>query len=170
MRSSSLAKMTALAGSAFVAACAAGPLTPSVPPITGAAAPPSLTAGMGTPSATLVFMPDMKGGTERANGRGTLSFNGKTYAFTADGVTTGTMGTAPGPVSGEIYHLNAIGDLKGMFTAKMSADSHEAILENANGVTIHLTSTSGLAMNGDPYDPGKMTPGQLFVAPVGGGV
>jgi hypothetical protein len=125
---------------------------PFLTPAQAADMPPQAMADMGTPAATFVFLPqigiaDQGSATGSTGGTGTISFNGKRYGFTAAGVSAGQIGSSPGPITGEIYHLSKITDLNGGYTADMMSGGKEAILKNQKGVAIHLLAQSGLGMS-----------------------
>jgi len=86
------------------------------------------------------------------SGSGTLGFKGKVHGFTTEGITAGGVGYQKISASGEVYHLNKVGDFPGTYIvarAGLTVSEGEGgqWLQNSKGVYIHLkTSQKGLAL------------------------
>ena len=80
-------------------------------------------------------------------GHGKLSFNGKRYGFSIDGVTLVDFGFGKSTATGEVYNLTDIADFEGNYVA---AEASFALgggvggvsLRNPNGVVIRLNSVA----------------------------
>ena len=85
-------------------------------------------------------------------GNGTLTFKGKTYPFTVNGLSVADIGVSSIEGSGEVYGLTDISDFGGDFVAAgagaaLVGGGFVAVLENTNGVIIHFHSrTEGLKL------------------------
>ena len=80
-------------------------------------------------------------------GNGKLSFNGKEYRFSIDGVTLVDFGIGKSSAAGEVYNLTDLAEFEGNYVA---AEASFALggglggvsLRNPNGVVMHLNSVS----------------------------
>ncbi len=100
------------------------------------------------PDATLSF----SGGSVSAGigyswGSGTLSYQGKDYAFSVDGLSVGAVGATSVTASGEVYHLKNLGDFNGNYTAAtasatLGGGAGGTAMQNQAGVVIRLVSTT----------------------------
>jgi hypothetical protein len=80
-------------------------------------------------------------------GYGKLSFNGREYQFSIDGVTLMDFGIGKSSASGEVYNLTDLADFEGNYAA---AEASFALgggvgvvsLRNSNGIVVRLNSVS----------------------------
>jgi hypothetical protein len=80
-------------------------------------------------------------------GNGKLSFNGKEYRFSIDGVTLIDVGISKASAAGEVYNLTDLAKFEGNYVA---AEASVALgggvggvsLRNSNGVVMRLNSVS----------------------------
>ena len=109
-------------------------------------------APTGPPDATLSF-DESQGGYDVAGGtgKGTITFQGKTRAFTVKAVGAGGTGVQSIHAVGDVYHLQSLEDFEGTYSGARSGltlfkgKMHERI-SNDKGVVIYITGrTSGLA-------------------------
>ncbi len=112
----------------------------------------SLIAGLAwtqeKPDATLKF----SGGSVSAGigyswGSGTLTYQGKDYPFSVDGLSVGAVGAASVDASGEVYHLKKLEDFNGTYTAAtasatLGGGAGGTAMQNQAGVVIKLVSTT----------------------------
>jgi hypothetical protein len=80
-------------------------------------------------------------------GNGKLSFNGRQYHFTIDGVTLVDFGISKTSAAGEVYNLTDIANFEGNYVAAeasfaLGGGMGGVSLRNPNGVVIHMTSAS----------------------------
>ena len=80
-------------------------------------------------------------------GSGTLTYKGKRYPVSVDGLTVGSVGISRASASGSVYHLNKLEDFNGTYTAvgagaTVGGGGSIATMQNQNGVRITLRSTS----------------------------
>lgn len=80
-------------------------------------------------------------------GNGKLSFNGKEYRFSIDGVTLIDFGLSKASAAGEVYNLTDIAAFEGNYVAAeasfaLGGGMGGVSLRNPNGVVMHLTSVS----------------------------
>ncbi len=80
-------------------------------------------------------------------GSGTLSYHGKKYFFTVDGLSVGAVGATSATASGEVYHLNRLEDFNGSYTAAAAeatfgGGAGATAMRNQAGVVIKLVSTT----------------------------
>src|SRR6516164_2351833 len=76
-------------------------------------------------------------------GGGTLTYRGKRYPVSVDGLTVGSVGIS----RGSVYHLRKLEDFNGTYTAvgagaTVGGGGSIATMQNQNGVRITLRSTS----------------------------
>lgn len=100
------------------------------------------------PSATI----ELKEGSVAAGigfswGSGTLTYEGKTYRLSVEGLSVGSVGIAEATAAGKVFGLKNIKDFDGIYTA-VSAGAAAAgggsatVMKNQNGVRIELLSTT----------------------------
>ena len=80
-------------------------------------------------------------------GKGTLTYKGKDYPISVNGLSLGKVGMTGVTASGEVYHLKDLKDFDGNYTgvgAGMTlAGGHSAVtVKNQNGVRVRLIATS----------------------------
>jgi hypothetical protein len=80
-------------------------------------------------------------------GTGTLTFDGKDYEFTVNGVTVGAVGIASVTAEGEVYYLKKLEDVAGNYTGAAAGTTVGGgraglVLRNQNGVEVRLTATT----------------------------
>jgi hypothetical protein len=80
-------------------------------------------------------------------GKGVLTYKGKQYPFTIDGVSVGSLGAAKASASGDVYHLSKLEDFNGTYTATtagatVGGGGSATIMQNQNGVRIRMVATS----------------------------
>lgn len=80
-------------------------------------------------------------------GGGTLTYQGKTYKVSVDGLTVGSVGISEATASGKVFGLKDIKNFDGIYTAATAGATAAgggsvAVMRNQNGVTIELTSTT----------------------------
>jgi hypothetical protein len=100
------------------------------------------------PSATI----ELKEGSVAAGigfswGSGTLTYKGKTYKVSVDGLSVGSVGMASATARGNVYGLKNLKDFDGNYTAAaagatVGGGAGAATMKNQNGVRIDLTSTT----------------------------
>ena len=105
---------------------------------------PQSVAGM-SPDGTVTMREIMAVGAE--GGKGTLTFQGRSYPFKLVGGVTGGGGAANTQASGEVYGLHNISDFKGLYTQSSGgpglamSGASDLWLRNAAGVLLHLRGT-----------------------------
>jgi hypothetical protein len=80
-------------------------------------------------------------------GGGTLTYHGKRYPVSVDGLTVGSVGVSRASASGSVYRLKKLEDFNGTYTAvgagaTVGGGGSIATMQNQNGVRITLRSTS----------------------------
>jgi len=80
-------------------------------------------------------------------GKGTLSFNGKTYPVKVEGLSVGEVGVNQAEAVGRVYNLKRLEDFSGNYTAAgasgtVGGGAGVTAMRNQNGVTIEMTSTT----------------------------
>ena len=80
-------------------------------------------------------------------GSGTLTYQGKTYPVSVEGLSVGSVGIASATASGKVYGLKSLNDFNGNYTAvsaglTAAGGGSVAVLRNQNGVAIELVSTT----------------------------
>ncbi len=100
------------------------------------------------PDATLTF----SGGSVSAGigyswGSGTLTYQGKDYPFSVDGLSVGAVGATSVTASGEVYHLKKLEDFNGNYTAAtasgtLGGGAGATAMQNQAGVVVKLVSTT----------------------------
>jgi hypothetical protein len=105
---------------------------------------PQSVVGM-SPDGTIRMTEIMAAGAE--GGKGTLTFQGRSYPFKLVGGVTGGGGAANTQASGEVYSLRNISDFKGLYTQSSGgpglalSGASDLWLRNAAGVVLHLSGT-----------------------------
>lgn len=85
-------------------------------------------------------------------GSGTLTFQGKDYPFSIEGMEVGEVGGSEATVAGEVYGLETVQDFSGTYTSAsanltLGAGGGGWHLRNEKGVRLELTrSTVGLKL------------------------
>jgi hypothetical protein len=79
-------------------------------------------------------------------GDGTLSYQGKTYAFSVDGLSVVDLGISNITSSGEVFNLNNVADFSGNYAAgeagiAIAGGPSDTIMKNDKGVVIRLHGT-----------------------------
>jgi hypothetical protein len=80
-------------------------------------------------------------------GGGTLTYHGKRYPVSVDGLTVGSVGVSRASANGSVYRLKKLEDFNGTYTAvgagaTVGGGGSIATMQNQNGVRITLRSTS----------------------------
>jgi len=80
-------------------------------------------------------------------GHGKLSFNGREYRFSIDGVTLIDFGMSKSSAVGEVYNLTNMAKFEGTYVAAeasftLGGGMGGVALRNSNGVVMHLSSVS----------------------------
>ena len=80
-------------------------------------------------------------------GGGTLTYHGKHYPISIDGLSVGDVGVSHATASGNVYHLKQLSDFEGTYTAAsagatIGGGGGATAMQNQNGVVIKLTGTS----------------------------
>lgn len=80
-------------------------------------------------------------------GKGTLSYQGKTYPVKVEGLTVGEVGITRATATGKVSNLKKVEDFTGTFTAgsagaTVGGGAEATIMKNQNGVVIELKSTT----------------------------
>ena len=79
-------------------------------------------------------------------GDGTLTFGGKTYPFSVEGLSVADLGVSNVTTSGEVFNLKNVADFSGNFVAgeagiAIGGGPNDQILKNQNGVVLRLHGT-----------------------------
>jgi|SRR5450432_106421 len=79
-------------------------------------------------------------------GDGTLTFGGKPYAFSVDGLSVLDLGVSDITTSGEVFNLKNVADFSGNYVAgeagiAVAGGPTDTIMKNENGVVIRLHGT-----------------------------
>ena len=79
-------------------------------------------------------------------GDGTLSYKGKTYAFSVNGLSVVDLGISTVTATGDVSNLNKIEDFSGNYAAgeagiALAAGPSDVIMKNENGVVLRLHGT-----------------------------
>ena len=115
----------------------------------------ALTTGL-TQAAGKQSKPDailrLKGGSFAAGigfswGSGTLTYKGKDYPVSVNGLSLGKVGITGGSAYGEVYHLKGLQDFNGHYNAggaglTIAGGRNAVAMKNQNGVKVLLSSTT----------------------------
>ena len=79
-------------------------------------------------------------------GDGTLTFGGKSYPFSVEGLSVVDLGISDVSTSGEVFNLKNVADLSGTYAAAEIGDAvvkgeNDTIMKNDKGVVIRLHGT-----------------------------
>lgn len=106
------------------------------------------------PSATISFdTGSVAAGIGFSWGSGTLSYAGKKYPFSVDGLAVGSVGITQASARGSVYNLHKVDDFWGTYTAvgagaTAGGGGKVATMRNQNGVSINVVSTTrGVSLN-----------------------
>jgi hypothetical protein len=80
-------------------------------------------------------------------GSGTLTYHGKKYPFSVNGLSVGAVGVSRATASGSVFHLSKLEDFNGNYTAAsagatIAGGGSVAAMQNQQGVVIRLASTT----------------------------
>jgi len=80
-------------------------------------------------------------------GSGVLTFQGKKYPISIDGLSVGDVGISKASASGKVYHLKQLSDFAGTYMAAsagatVGGGGSATAMQNQNGVVIKLVSTT----------------------------
>ena len=80
-------------------------------------------------------------------GKGTLTYKGKQYPFSVDGLSVVDVGVSSIDATGSVYHLKNVDDFSGQYTAAstgaaVAGGGGVASMKNANGVVMNLHATT----------------------------
>ena len=79
-------------------------------------------------------------------GDGTLTFGGKTYPFSVDGLSVADLGVSDITTSGEVFNLKNVADFSGNYLAgeagiAIAGGPTDTVMKNENGVVLRLHGT-----------------------------
>jgi hypothetical protein len=79
-------------------------------------------------------------------GDGTLTYQGKSYAFSVNGLSVADLGIASVSSSGEVFNLNKLSDFSGNYAAgeagiAIAGGPTDVVMKNESGVVIRLHGT-----------------------------
>lgn len=80
-------------------------------------------------------------------GSGVLTYQGKKYPISIDGLSVGDVGISKASASGKVYHLKQLSDFAGTYMAAsagatVGGGGGATAMQNQNGVVIKLVSTT----------------------------
>jgi hypothetical protein len=80
-------------------------------------------------------------------GKGTLSYQGKTYPVKVQGLSVGEVGVKRAEAAGSVYNLKKLEDFDGNYTAAgagatVAGGADVSAMKNQNGVVIEMKSTT----------------------------
>ncbi len=80
-------------------------------------------------------------------GKGTLTYKGKDYPISVNGLSLGKVGVTGVTASGEVYHLKNLKDFDGNYTGvgtgiTLGGGRSAVTVKNQNGVRVRLISTT----------------------------
>ena len=80
-------------------------------------------------------------------GSGTLTYHGKRYPFSIDGLSVGAVGISRATASGTVWHLSNLEDFTGNYTAAsagatVAGGGGVSAMQNQHGVVIRMASTT----------------------------
>ena len=108
----------------------------------------SLARAADTPDATISLSADsVAAGIGISWGSGTLTYKGKTYPISVDGLSVGDAGISKITASGKVYGLKKLEDFNGNYTgvaagATVAGGGAVSAMQNQNGVRVELVTTS----------------------------
>lgn len=100
------------------------------------------------PDATLTFSGgSVSVGIGYSWGEGTLTYQGKSYPFSVEGLSVGAVGGSSVTASGDVFGLKKVEDFGGNYTAAtasgtLGGGAGATAMQNQNGVVIKLVSTT----------------------------
>ena len=109
---------------------------------------PALAKSKQAPSATLELSEgSVAVGIGWSWGGGTLTYHGKKYPVSVEGLTVGSVGVSRASARGSVYNLKKLEDFNGTYAAvkagaTVGGGASASALKNQNGVRINLTSTN----------------------------
>ena len=76
-------------------------------------------------------------------GDGTLTFQGKNYAFSVNGLSVADLGISSVTSTGEVFYLTKLSDFSGNYTAgeagiAIGGGPNDVVMKNENGVVVRL--------------------------------
>lgn len=79
-------------------------------------------------------------------GDGTLNYQGKTHAFSVDGLTVADLGISSVTTTGEVFHLKKLSDFSGNYVAgkagiAIGGGINDVIMKNEHGVVLRMRGT-----------------------------
>jgi hypothetical protein len=79
-------------------------------------------------------------------GDGTLTYQGKSYAFSVNGLSVADLGISSVTSTGEVFYLNKLSDFSGNYVAGESGiaiggGGNDVVMKNENGVVVRLHGT-----------------------------
>src|SRR5207249_12071370 len=82
-------------------------------------------------------------------GSGTLTYKGKDYPVSVNGLSLGKVGITGGSASGEVYHLKKLEDFNGHYNAggagmTITGGRDARAIKNQNGGKVRLASATGV--------------------------
>ena len=80
-------------------------------------------------------------------GKGTLSYQGKTYPFKVEGLSVGEVGMTRATAAGNVFNLKKLADFNGTYAAggaegTVGGGAGISAMKNQNGVVVELKSTT----------------------------
>jgi hypothetical protein len=80
-------------------------------------------------------------------GKGTLAYGGKSYPVKVEGLSVGELGVTRATAKGTVSNLTTLDDFAGIYVAvgggaTAAGGANVAVMQNQNGVTIELQSTT----------------------------
>ena len=80
-------------------------------------------------------------------GKGTLSYQGKTYPFKVEGLSVGEVGMTRATAAGNVFNLKKLADFSGTYAAggaegTVGGGAGISAMKNQNGVVVELKSTT----------------------------
>ena len=80
-------------------------------------------------------------------GKGTLSYQGKTYPFKVEGLSVGEVGMTRATAAGNVFNLKKLADFSGTYAAGGAEGTVGGVagisaMKNQNGVVVELKSTT----------------------------
>lgn len=116
--------------------------------VLGAALTAPFAAEERTPDATIRLSADsIAAGIGISWGKGTLTYKGKDYPISVDGLSVGDVGISKVEASGKVYNLKSLEDFDGNYTAvaagaAVAGGGSVSAMRNQNKVEVELVATS----------------------------